>query len=122
MEIFWTLSISLSKMSLLTLYIKVFPLSRLTIVSKITWVGIALLAVSGTLVTLLICQPIEFNWNLYLPQGHCGSQKAAFGIYGVLNLFTDLMVLGLPIPSLVGLKLPTVRKLGLVATFAIGFL
>ncbi|CAN8096029.1 unnamed protein product [Discula destructiva] len=122
MEIFWTTSISFSKLSLLTLYIKVFPLSRLTIVSKITWVGVALLAVSGVLCTLLICQPIQFNWNLTLPGGHCGSQKTVFGIYGVLNLFTDLMVLGLPIPSLVGLKLPTVKKAGLVTTFAIGFL
>ncbi|KAJ4389297.1 hypothetical protein N0V93_006763 [Gnomoniopsis smithogilvyi] len=121
LEIFWTLSISFSKLSLLTLYIKVFPLSRLTTVSKITWVGVALLAVSGALCTLLICQPIQYNWDLTLPGGHCGSQKSLFGIYGVLNLFTDLMVLGLPIPSLVGLKLPTLRKVGLVATFAIGF-
>lgn len=121
LELFWTLSISFSKLSLLTLYIKVFPLSRLTTVSKITWVGVALLAVSGALCTLLICQPIQFNWDLTLPGGHCGSLKSLFGIYGVLNLFTDLMVLGLPIPSLVGLKLPTLRKVGLVTTFAIGF-
>lgn len=116
------MSISFSKLSLLTLYIKVFPLSRLTIVSKVTWVGVALLAVSGTMCTLLICQPIQFNWDLTIPGGHCGSIKTVFGIYGVLNLFTDLMVLGLPIPSLAGLKLPTNRKVALVTTFGIGFL
>lgn len=121
-EIFWTLSISLSKMSLLILYIKVFPPTRLTTVSKITCVGVALLAVSGVMCTLLICHPIEGNWNLDIPGRHCGSQKLMFGIYGVFNLLTDLMVLGLPIPSLLGLKLPTLRKVGLVFTFAIGFL
>ncbi|PSR83338.1 hypothetical protein BD289DRAFT_453866 [Coniella lustricola] len=121
LEIFWTLSISVSKMSLLLLYVKVFPLSRLTIVSKMTFVFVGLLAVSGVLTTLLICQPIQRNWYIHTP-GHCGSLKAAFGIYGVLNLVTDVMVLALPIPSLVGLKLPALRKCGLVATFAVGFL
>ncbi|KAF3771304.1 hypothetical protein M406DRAFT_231203, partial [Cryphonectria parasitica EP155] len=121
LEIFWTLSISVSKMSLLLLYVKVFPLSRLTVASKITCAFVGLLALSAVLCTLLICQPIQHNWYLDIP-GHCGSQKAVFGIYGVLNLVTDLMVLALPIPSLTGLKLPFLRKAGLVATFAVGFL
>lgn len=122
LEVFWTLSISLSKMSLLILYIKVFPISRLTTVSKVTCITVGLLAVSGVLCTMLICQPIQGNWDLTLPGRHCGSQKTLFGTYGVLNLITDVMVLGLPIPSLMGLKLPPLRKIGLVATFAVGFL
>lgn len=121
-EIFWTLSISLSKMSLLILYIKVFPPTRLTTVSKVTCAGIGLLATSGILCTLLICQPIQANWYLDIEGRHCGSQNLMFGIYGVFNLLTDLMVLGLPIPGLLRLKLPSLKKLGLVFTFAIGFL
>lgn len=121
LAIFWTLSISLSKMSLLLLYIKVFPLSRLTIVSKAAFVFVGILAVSGVLTTLLICQPIERNWYIHTP-GHCGSLKTAYGLYGIMNLITDVLVLALPIPSLVGLKLPALRKCGLVATFAVGFL
>lgn len=109
-------------MSLLILYIKVFPISRLTTVSKLTCTTVGLLAVSGVLCTLLICQPIQSNWDLTLPGRHCGSQKTMFGVYGVMNLITDVMVLGLPIPSLLGLKLPTLRKVGLVTTFAVGFL
>lgn len=122
LEILWTLSISLSKMSLLILYIKVFPPTRLTIVSKATCIGVTLLAITGVMCTLLICTPIQSNWYLDTPGRHCGSQKAVFGIYGVFNLLTDVMVLGLPIPSLLGLKLPYWRKVGLVFTFAIGFL
>lgn len=116
------MSISLSKMSLLILYIKVFPISRLTTVSKVTCVTVGLLAASGVLCTLLICQPIESNWNLDMPGRHCGSQKMVFGVYGVMSLITDVMVLALPIPSLLGLKLPMLRKVGLVTTFAVGFL
>lgn len=122
LEIFYTLSINLSKMSLLILYIKVFPPTRLTIVSKITFVVVGLLAVAAILTTLLICQPIQANWYLDTPGRHCGSQKEAFGIFGVTNVMTDVMTLGLPIPSLLKLKLPMLKKVGLVATFAVGFL
>lgn len=122
LEVFWTLSLSLSKISLLLLYIKVFPVSRLTLVCKITCVCVALFAISGVLCTLLICQPIQYNWNLSLPGGHCGNQKAVFGFYGVMNLMTDVLVLTLPIPSLLKLKLPSYKKVALIATFSIGFL
>lgn len=119
---FWTLSLSLSKESLLLLYIRVFPVSKLTLVCKITCVCVALFAISGVLCTLLICQPIQYNWDLTLPGGHCGDQKAIFGFYGVVNLATDVMVLALPIPSLMKLKLPYYKKVALVATFSVGFL
>lgn len=109
-------------MSLLLLYIKVFPVSKLTLISKITFICIALFAISGVLCTLLICQPIQYNWDLTLPGGHCGNQKAVFGFYGVMNLVTDLMVLGLPIPSLLKLKLPSYKKVALITTFSVGFL
>ncbi|ROV93613.1 hypothetical protein VMCG_08043 [Cytospora schulzeri] len=122
LEVFWTLSLSLSKISLLLLYIKVFPVSKLTLVCKITCVCVALFAISGVLCTLLICQPIQFNWDQSLPGGHCGNQKAVFGFYGVLNLMTDVLVLTLPIPSLLKLKLPSYKKVALIATFSIGFL
>ncbi|KUI71035.1 hypothetical protein VM1G_07034 [Cytospora mali] len=122
LELFWTLSLSLSKISLLLLYIKVFPVSRLTLVCKITCVCVALFAISGVLCTLLICQPIQYNWDLSLPGGHCGNQKAVFGFYGVMNLATDVMVLALPIPSLMKLKLPSYKKVALVTTFSVGFL
>lgn len=122
LEIFYTLSVNLSKMSLLILYIKVFPPTRLTIVSKITFVIVGVLAVGAVLATLLICQPIQANWYLDTPGRHCGSQKLAIGVFGVTNVMTDIMTLGLPIPSLLKLKLPQLKKFGLVATFAIGFL
>lgn len=83
---------------------------------------VALLGCSGVMSTLLICQPIQYNWNLSLPGGHCGSQSAVFAVFGIMNLVTDVAVLTMPIPSLLGLKMAFFQKASLLATFVVGFL
>lgn len=83
---------------------------------------VALLGCSGVMCSLLICQPIQFNWDLSIPGGHCGSQSAVFAVFGIMNLVTDVAVLAMPIPSLLRLKMPFFQKAFLLATFTVGFL
>lgn len=118
----WALSLTATKLSVLLFYTKVFAVTNINLPAKITIVIVALLGLSGVLCTLLICQPIEFNWNLTLPGGHCGSQSAVFAIFGITNLVTDVVVLLMPIPSLTGLRMPIWKKASLLATFVIGFM
>ncbi|KAL4928002.1 uncharacterized protein BDV17DRAFT_292022 [Aspergillus undulatus] len=70
--------------------------------------------------SFLLWQPIEFNYNPFLPGGSCGDRNAAFVVAGVLNMFTDYMVMPLPVPYIWKLQLSIGRKIGLVVTFCLG--
>lgn len=117
----YMLSLTMTKLSVLLFYTKVFAVTKVSLWAKITMVLVVLMGCSGVLCTLLICQPIEFNWNLSIPGGHCGSQSTVFAVFGIIGLVTDIAVLTMPISSLMGLKMPFFQKASLLATFVIGF-
>ncbi|KAL4877433.1 hypothetical protein BJY04DRAFT_222181 [Aspergillus karnatakaensis] len=76
---------------------------------------------SIVLESFLLCKPIEFNYNPFLPGGGtCGDRNAAFVAAGLLNMVTDFMVMLLPIPYIWKLQLPMGRKVGLIITFSLG--
>lgn len=112
----------MTKMSVLFFYCKVFAVTHVGLVAKITMVFVALLGVSGFLSTMLVCHPFAYNWDLEIPGGYCGSQSAVFAVFAIMSLVTDVAVLTMPIRILVGLQLPLWKKASLLATFAVGFL
>ncbi|KAJ4406647.1 hypothetical protein N0V82_010070 [Gnomoniopsis sp. IMI 355080] len=122
LECLWNLSLTMTKMSVLFFYCKVFAVTHVGLVAKITMVFVALLGVSGFLSTMLVCRPFAYNWDLDIPGGYCGSQSAVFAVFAIMSLVTDLAVLTMPIRTLVGLQLPLWKKASLLATFAVGFL
>ena len=70
---------------------------------------------------LLVCRPLEYNWNRTI-EGHCYNQSEAFEAVGIVNLLTDFFIFVLPMPVLWGLQLPVGKKIGLTATFGIGLM
>ncbi|CAN8097101.1 unnamed protein product [Discula destructiva] len=122
LECLWNLSLTMTKMSVLLFYCKVFAVTKVNLAAKITMVFVALLGTSGFLSTMLVCRPFAYNWDLSLPGGYCGSQSAVFAVFAIMNLVTDVAVLTMPIKSLLGLRLPLWKKASLIATFGIGAL
>ncbi|KAG9250217.1 uncharacterized protein F5Z01DRAFT_419265 [Emericellopsis atlantica] len=122
LQILWALSLSVSKVSILLLYIRVFPVTSLMWCACGAIVLIAVWAVGTVIAGLTICQPFAFNWDKTIPGGSCGDQVLSFTITGIVNLITDVMVLALPLPYLVRLQLPTYKKMVLIGVFSIGFL
>lgn len=82
----------------------------------------ALIGTSAFLSTMLICHPFAYNWDLSIPGGSCGSQSAFFAAFGIVNLATDVLVLTMPIPNLLRLRLAFWKKASLLATFTVGFM
>lgn len=111
-----------TKISVLCFYTKVFAVTSVNLLAKITMVVVALLGTSGFLSTMLICHPFAYNWDLSIPGGSCGSQSTVFAVFAIMNLVTDVVVLTMPIPSLLGLRMPFWKKASLLATFTVGFL
>lgn len=117
----WNLSLTATKISVLCFYTRVFALTYINLPAKITMVLVALLGTSGFLSTMLICHPFAYNWDLSISGGYCGSQSAIFATFGIMNLVTDVAVLTMPIPCLLGLRMPFWKKASLLATFTVGF-
>jgi hypothetical protein len=121
-QILWATSLSLSKISILILYCKIFDIPAFIWAARITTVIIIMWALTTILMGLFICQPFAFNWDQTIPGGKCGNQVLSYKVTGALNLVTDATVLFLPMPYLYNLNLALYKKLVLMVTFAVGLL
>ncbi|KAM3424662.1 hypothetical protein BST61_g6650 [Cercospora zeina] len=116
-----------TKLSLALLYLRIWPpfegrtLFHWTCYVVATMLIYAVI-VSCTTVTMA-CRPIAAYWDLRLKaQASClDSTKLHYG-FATVNLTLDLVLLIMPIPRILRLRVSLPRKLGLLATFAIGAL
>ncbi|ORY69615.1 uncharacterized protein BCR38DRAFT_419577 [Pseudomassariella vexata] len=89
----------------------------------ILWVNTAnLAAMVGILVAVVLqCYPIEKTWEP-LREGTCIDRRILFVTMASFNILTDLLVLGIPLRILSGLKIPTRTQFALMFVFLLGFL
>ncbi|KXJ96465.1 hypothetical protein Micbo1qcDRAFT_199277 [Microdochium bolleyi] len=121
MQVMWTTDITVVKISILTLYLRIFTMRAFIIAAKITMAFCVMwLIIMGT-GSVFICRPLALYWDPTLP-GQCGNLYALWITTGTLNILTDLAILILPMPYLYGLEIATYRKVVLIATFGVGFI
>lgn len=90
----------------------------------IIWLNVANIAqmVAVFLAITLQCLPVAFNWDLSIRGGRCVDRRVLYTCTAVINIVTDLLVLGLPVWIFVGLKIPKRTKFALLFVFLLGFL
>ncbi|KAL3455726.1 hypothetical protein BJX64DRAFT_297339 [Aspergillus heterothallicus] len=120
LQFLWVLSLSCTKISILLLYLRIFPVRWLVVSSWATMAVIVMWAIATILAGCLICRPFAFNWDQTIPGGKCGNQVTSFTVTGVINLVTDVIVLVLPMPSLFKLQMAMYKKVTLIAVFGLG--
>jgi hypothetical protein len=70
---------------------------------------------------LFACKPIAASWNpLLLGTAVCINRGAIYIAQAVIGIVTDVLLLGLPIPTVLKLQMPNKQKIGLVGIFGIG--
>lgn len=119
LELSWALSLSCTKISILLLYINVFPVSW---VVRIVWATIVLIVAwtVGTILTdFLMCRPFAYRWDHTIPGGSCGNQAISFTVTGVINLVTNVIVLVIPMPLLYKLQIARYKKTMLIFIFGL---
>ena len=87
-------------------------------------IAIAGLATYGTWAVVsgfLNCIPIAKFWDPSI-EGFCLSPRALWFSNASMHIFTDLVILVIPIPALINLKLPLKQKIGVIVVFALGSL
>ncbi|KAI4140519.1 MAG: hypothetical protein LQ341_003806, partial [Variospora aurantia] len=117
--ILYIASLSLTKVSILLLYRRIFPNRRF---HAILW-GVGVFVVAFTIANILFiifgCNPIKagFNPNIL---GKCINHEAAILAVAILTVTTDFVILFLPLPLVWKLHLPTNTKFQLTLVFLLG--
>ncbi|RYP21171.1 hypothetical protein DL767_009317 [Monosporascus sp. MG133] len=120
MKITYKASINLTKTSILLLYLRIF-----TGVRWFRWgcifvmACIAMFCLATITATIFQCNPIEKAFNQTM-KGHCINNGRFWYANASFNIFTDLIILIIPMPLVYGLQIPRVQKAGLVIVFALG--
>lgn len=86
----------------------------------IIWVNF-LLYTAVMFVEIFQCTPREKIWNPSL-SGHCININVVFISTAAINVVSDFTMLFLPLNAIWHLQMPTSRKLGVSAVFAVGIL
>ena len=120
-QVTWAAANSAVKVSILHLYVSIFPNIAFRRICYALMAVSALYVVGVILDTFLMCQPFAFNWD-HTIEGSCGNQTLALLLTGALNLIIDVAIVILPLPVLWRLQMPVARKLGVSAMFSVGAL
>lgn len=116
-------SVSFTKLSILLFYRRLFERGSQWFHIRL---GFAAFFTIGYLLSIwsvaaALCQPTEFFWTMFLgAKGKCLDINASFLSLTVLNLVADLLVLVVPIPEILALKMTTKKKIGVCGVMLLG--
>ncbi|KAF2110339.1 hypothetical protein BDV96DRAFT_465101, partial [Lophiotrema nucula] len=118
--LFYNLSLCLTKFSILFLCLRVFAPSDWRKACMVVLVFISIYTTWVILVSILSCIPIPSYWDKSI-NGWCFPTAVLWWVNASLNIFTDFLVVTLPIPGIAKLQLPMKQKIGVALVFALGF-
>lgn len=119
------LGIMFTKLSILTLYIRIFQVKKMF--RNLCYGMMAFTVVYLIMFFFLFafnCNPPARTWHLigWTGGGSCFDNiKTSYAVGGI-NIFTDVVILIMPIPLLSQLNLNFTHKIGLIAIFGTGIL
>ncbi|KAI1349706.1 hypothetical protein F5Y01DRAFT_288364 [Xylaria sp. FL0043] len=118
-ELFHILSLNLGKLSALFFYLKLFSSKSVAKITRWCIVAVSLGTIGLVLWQFLFCHPL---WKMWEWDGleTCGDRQPLYVAVCVWSIFTDLLVLVVPLPIIWRLKMEHTQKLRLSWLFAAG--
>jgi hypothetical protein len=117
---FLGISIMLTKLSILMLFLRFVPRGYLRIVIYIIMAIVAVYSLVTSFVWVYACQPLEKFWDLTVTGGSCINWLKITVFNGVMNTTTDAAVLLLPFLLLRNVQLPKRQKIGVMIVLMTG--
>lgn len=117
-------ALSMTKIAMLLLYLKVFPGQTFRQVCYVL-VAICLAYMPATaLATTFNCTPVSYQWTGWTgeTEGHCFSFNTFAWAQSSINILLDLIIILLPIPQLWRLNMGKKKRIQLVLMFSVGLL
>lgn len=116
------IEVVLAKMSIMTFYFRLFGSLRSFRRSAYAISLIIILwGLTVVLETVFICMPFSKNWDMKR-KGYCLHARELYIAIGAVNISTDILLMGLPAPYILGMRIDLKRKLGIIAMFSLGIL
>ncbi|KAK7974120.1 hypothetical protein PG989_015968 [Apiospora arundinis] len=121
-QILWAFNILALKISILCLYLRLFPGRRFR---HVCTAALALLTVSSLLLIALDvfqCNPISAAWTLQHGEAQCLDLTIVALSNAVVNIVTEIAILIIPLPTLIKLKLSLRQKVEVIGLLSLGAL
>lgn len=116
---FYSCSIMFSKLSILVLFLRYMP-RKPTMVIFATMGLVVLYSFVAAFGWVFACRPVEKFWDLTITYGTCVPWSKINIFSGVMNTFTDTIILVLPIVMLYKMRLPKWEKIGVLIVLMTG--
>ncbi|KAE8153635.1 hypothetical protein BDV25DRAFT_22028 [Aspergillus avenaceus] len=117
----YNVSLAATKLGILALYYRIFPIRWFSRTVIACGVFICLWIVTIEVFMALLCRPIQAFWDVAV-EGHCFNSTSLTYYVNASNMITDLVLFALPIPVILGVRTTNNKKVALVAVFSIGFI
>ncbi|PYH45988.1 uncharacterized protein BP01DRAFT_397924 [Aspergillus saccharolyticus JOP 1030-1] len=112
------------KASLLLFIMRLFPTRSVHLVGRgLLWL-IAAFTLSGTLALVFQCRPVRAAYDKTVADATCYPTQTSYAILmmqGVTMFVLDVIILGLPMPSIWKLQMPIQKRLWVLGLLGIGF-
>ncbi|KAI3396811.1 hypothetical protein diail_11640 [Diaporthe ilicicola] len=118
----YPLLLALIKISIVLLYLGIFPSRRFQIAARVVVGFIAVSGLAMELLALLICSPIEYSWNKDIKPGICLNETLPSGMAAVVGVIQDVSVVVLPAIQVRKLQMKKRQKFLVMALFGLGAL
>ncbi|KAH7317197.1 hypothetical protein BKA65DRAFT_439165, partial [Rhexocercosporidium sp. MPI-PUGE-AT-0058] len=118
--IIYNFALGAVKASFLLQYRRVFGVSRMLLLCNIGLGIVVLWSLLQVFLTAFFCSPPSGFWDI-TGKSKCLPELPFWYMNAAVNIFTDLMILILPLPALSKLKLGRTQKYVLTGLFSLGF-
>lgn len=121
-QIFYKLTMNLTKISILLLYMRIFA-----VFTWFRWIVRALIGIvtaymiAAFFASVFQCTPVQRAWDKSIP-GSCISIEMNWYANAGFSIATDTIILLLPITPILSLKLPAGEKVAVLGVFVLGAL
>jgi hypothetical protein len=110
------------KLLVVFLYLQILTNKYERTIAKMLLAVIAATWLSYTVAAMFQCTPFSFNWDKMTGNGYCFNIQVFANSSSVPNIFTDLVLLLLPLRTVWELKISVGRRVGLLLIFLTGSL
>ena len=116
---FHNAALCLTKLSILLQYLRIFPTHIFRIVCYAVTGVVITFGIWTVVGSFLNCTPVAHFWDASV-HGACLDFKAVWLFNAAMHIFTDVIIMVLPMYPLSRLHLPQAQKVGLMLIFSLG--
>jgi hypothetical protein len=115
----YSLAITITKISILVQYLRIFPVHRFRIRCYCLLGLVVAFGAWAVTSNIFLCNPVSLAWTTHYTQDDCMDRTLIWYTNGGVSIAQDFMILLLPIPLIRTLQIPASQKRGFMTMFVL---